>query len=44
MQVAKGNLNIMKKWSEICCGSTKMLSAVQLRVLIVQQLYKKCIA
>ncbi len=31
-QVAKCNLNVMKKWSEICSGSTKMLSAVQLRV------------
>ncbi len=28
-QVAKCNLNVMKKWSEICSGSTKMLSAVQ---------------
>ncbi len=31
-QVAKCNLNVMKKWSEIFSGSTKMLSAVQLRV------------
>ncbi len=31
-QVAKCNLNVMKKWLEICSGSTKMLSAVQLRV------------
>ncbi len=27
---AKCNLIVMKKWSEICSGSTKMLSAVQL--------------
>ncbi len=31
-QVAKCNLNVMKKWSELCSGSTKMLSAEQLRV------------
>ncbi len=31
-QVAKCNLNVMKKWSEMCSGSTKILSAVQLRV------------
>ncbi len=31
-QVAKFNLNVMKKWLEICSGSTKMLSAVQLRL------------
>ncbi len=31
-QVVKCNLNVMKKWSEICSGCTKMLSAVQLRV------------
>ncbi len=30
--VAKCNLNVMKTWSEICSGSTKMLSAVQLHV------------
>ncbi len=28
--VAKCNVNLMKKWSEICC--TRMLSAVQSRV------------
>ncbi len=32
--VAKCNLNLMKKWSEICSGCTRMLSAVQLRVYI----------
>ncbi len=32
MQVAKCNRNVMKKWLEICSGSTKMLSAVQLHV------------
>ncbi len=32
MQVAKCNVNVMKKWSEICSGCTRMLSAVQLRV------------
>ncbi len=31
---AKCNLNLMKKWSEICSGCTRMLSAVQLRVYI----------
>ncbi len=31
-QVAKCNLNVMKKWSEICSGCTRMSSAVQLRV------------
>ncbi len=31
-QVAKCNLNVMKKWSEICSASTKILSAVQLCV------------
>ncbi len=31
-QVAKCNLNVIKKWSELCSGSTKMLSAEQLRV------------
>ncbi len=31
-QVAKCSLNVMKKWSEICRGSTKMFSAIQLRV------------
>ncbi len=32
MQVAKCNVNVMKKWSEICSGCTRMLSAVQLHV------------
>ncbi len=31
-QVAKCNVNLMKKWSEICSGCTRMLSAVQSRV------------
>ncbi len=31
-RVAKSNVNLMKKWSEICSGCTRMLSAVQLRV------------
>ncbi len=31
-QVVKCNLNVMKKWSEIRSGSTKMLPAVQSRV------------
>ncbi len=31
-QVAKCNVNVMKKGSEICNGCTRMLSAVQLRV------------
>ncbi len=31
-QVAKCNVNVMKKWSEICSGCTRMLSAVKLRV------------
>ncbi len=30
--VAKCNVNLMKKWSEICSGCTRMLSAVQSRV------------
>ncbi len=29
-QVAKCNVNLMKKWSEICSGCTRMLSAVVL--------------
>ncbi len=28
-QVAKCSLNVMKKWSEICRGSTKMFSAIR---------------
>ncbi len=28
-RVAKCNVNLMKKWSEICSGCTRMLSAVQ---------------
>ncbi len=31
-RVAKCNVNLMKKWSEICSGCTRMLSAVQSRV------------
>ncbi len=31
-QVAKCNLNVMKKWLEIFSGSTKMLSAVKLHM------------
>ncbi len=31
-RVAKCNVNLIKKWSEICSGCTRMLSAVQLRV------------
>ncbi len=31
-RVAKCNVNVMKKWSGICSGCTRMLSAVQLRV------------
>ncbi len=31
-RVAKCNVHLMKKWSEICSGCTRMLSAVQLRV------------
>ncbi len=31
-QVAKYKLNVMKKWSEMCRGFTKMLSAIQLCV------------
>ncbi len=31
-QVERCRLNVMKKWSEICRGLTKMLSAIQLRV------------
>ncbi len=31
-RVAKCYVNVMKKWSEICSGSTRMLSAVQLPV------------
>ncbi len=31
-RVAKCNVNFMRKWSEICSGCTKMLSAVQSRV------------
>ncbi len=30
-RVAKCNVHLMKKWSEICSGCTKILSAVQLR-------------
>ncbi len=30
--VAKCNVNLIKKWSEICRGCTIMLSAVKLRV------------
>ncbi len=30
--VAKCNVNLMKKWSEICSDCTRMLSAVQSRV------------
>ncbi len=33
-RVAKCNVNLMKKWSEICSGCTRMLSAVQSRVSI----------
>ncbi len=29
-RVAKCNVNLMKKWSEICSGCTRMLSAEQL--------------
>ncbi len=29
-RVAKCKLNVLKKWSEICIGCTKMLSAAQL--------------
>ncbi len=32
IRVEKCNVNLMKKWSEICSGCTRMLSAVQLRV------------
>ncbi len=32
MRVAKCNVNLMKKWSEICSDCTRMLSAVQSRV------------
>ncbi len=31
-RVAKCNVNLMKKWSEICSGCTRMLSAVHSRV------------
>ncbi len=31
-RVAKCKVNVMKKWSEICSGCTRMLSVVQLRV------------
>ncbi len=31
-RLAKFNVNLMKKWSEICSGCTRMLSAVQSRV------------
>ncbi len=31
-RVAKCEVNVMKKWSEICSGCTRMLSVVQLRV------------
>ncbi len=31
-RVAKCNVNIMKIWSEICSGCTRMLSAVKSRV------------
>ncbi len=31
-RVATCNVNVIKKWSEICSGCTRMLSAVQLRV------------
>ncbi len=31
-RVAKCNVNLMKKWSEICSGCIRMISAVQLRV------------
>ncbi len=31
-RVAKCNVNYIKKWSEICSGCTRMLSAVQSRV------------
>ncbi len=31
-RVAKCNVNLMKKWSEICSCCTRMLSAVQSRV------------
>ncbi len=30
--LAKCNVNLMKKWSEICSGCTRMLSSVQSRV------------
>ncbi len=33
-RVAKCNAHVMNKWSEICSGCTRMLSAVQLRVKI----------
>ncbi len=33
-RVAKCNVHLMKKWSEICSGCTRMLSAVQSRVYI----------
>ncbi len=32
-RVAKCNVNLMTKWSEICSGCTRILSAVQLRKL-----------
>ncbi len=32
--VVKCKVNVMKKWSEICSGCTRMLSVVQLRVQI----------
>ncbi len=31
-RVAKCNVNLIKKWSEICSGCTRMLSAVQSHV------------
>ncbi len=31
-RVAKCKVNVMKKWSEICSGCTRMLSVVQLSV------------
>ncbi len=31
-RVAKCKVNVMKKWSEICSGCTRMLSVAQLRV------------
>ncbi len=35
-RVAKCNVNLMKKWSEICSGCTRMLSADQVGCLICE--------